>query len=138
MGKTSEFLSVEGQLETQKGLLEIAERAQEYVDEAALAVAELVIETARPNVPVQTGAASDSLQAYMAGDQAVAEGGADVDYYAWLEYGGASGRDGSNVRETEANGRYIQPAYEEVEGDVTELLLTGLTSLVEDAGLDPH
>lgn len=88
------------------------------VEGISYTAAKMTAEKARPDVPVDSGRAAQSVQAYMTGGQAMVQGGKGVDYYAWLEYGGASGRNLSNRRATVPEGRYIYPAYQQVVTDI--------------------
>lgn len=99
------------------------------VAEINLKAAELVSNEARPTVPVDSGRAASSVQAYMTGGIAITQGGDGVDYYWWLEVGGISGHHGSNKRQVVPEGRYIWPAYERMTPQVQNLMETALSNL---------
>jgi len=80
--------------------------------------AEEVIRTARPEVPVVSGRAAGSLREVATASGAIAEGGEDVAYYVYLEFGGLSGRAHATSREVYADGRYIIPAAKAIESDL--------------------
>jgi hypothetical protein len=82
------------------------------VPEISMQAAKLVAEEAAPTVPVRSGKAAKSIQAYQTGGTAMVQGGQGLEYFAWLSYGGVSGRNLSNRRAEVAEGRYIYPAYE--------------------------
>lgn len=100
---------------------------------SAREVAEATVEEARPEVPVLTGRAADSLQVSGVGVTAVAEGGEGVPYYAWLEFGGTAGH---IQREIVEEGRYLYPAYVNIQGDIIEMMEDRLDTTIDRAGLD--
>lgn len=103
------------------------------LDDSAQAAAEATVDEARPEVPVLTGAAADSLRVMSVGMHAhAAVGGEDIAYYGWLEFGGTAGH---IQREIVPEGRYLFPAYEKVLGDITEIMEDALTSTLELSGL---
>lgn len=104
--------------------------------EVTLSAATLVIEKAQPNVPKVSGKASKSLRAFQQGDDALAEGGSGTDYYAWLEFGGPSGRKHANVRKAEPEGRYLVPGYRMVANDIEQMMVDTVVKYVKDNGLD--
>lgn len=100
------------------------------VENVSFIAAKMTAEEARPGVPVDSGRAARSISAYMTGGQAMTVGGEDVDYYAWLEYGGLSGKHGSNRRASVAEGRYIYPAYQRTEPAIQRMMENQLAELV--------
>lgn len=111
----------------------------EVVQKTGKELAEETISAARPEVPVVSGRAAGSLREVMTASGAIAEGGEGVEYYAWLEYGGASGVGLSNLREVYGNGRYIYPAYESaVRSGMIKAGEDNLEAVLNKAGLDPH
>lgn len=102
----------------------------------ALAAANVVTKAARPDIPVVSGRAAASLQAYQTGGGAVSEGGGTIAYYRWLELGGAAGGNYAVQRPVKKGGRYIQPAYERSQVEIQMLLNDALTQACKDAGLE--
>lgn len=104
-----------------------------FTESLSLAVAKLVADEARPAVPIgDTGRASQSVQAIMDGSVGTVQGGLNVIYYAWLEYGGPSGHHGSNRRPVVSEGRYIYPAYQRLESKIQSFMEQELSKLVEE------
>jgi len=97
------------------------------------AAAELTVEEARPEVPVLTGRASESLKVIALATTAVAEGGDGIDYYGWLEFGGLAGH---IVRESVPEGRYLFPASEKAVMGIVEIMTEELDDVVSAAGLE--
>lgn len=84
--------------------------------------AEMTADATRPGVPVVSGKAARSVQAYMTGSTAITQGGDNVEYYDWLEHGGPSGVHGSNFRTVDVRGRYIYPAYERIQPQIQSMM----------------
>jgi hypothetical protein len=101
--------------------------------DSARDVAEATVKEARPEVPVLTGKAADSLQVSGVGATATAEGGEGLPYYAWLEYGGTAGH---IQREIIEEGRYLYPAYVSIQGDIIDIMEEHLDKAIDRAGLD--
>jgi len=123
---------------TGKMRLFIARVPNEVVKESGKSLAEETIKAARPEVPVATGRAAASLREVTTSFGAIAEGGEGVEYYTYLEYGGLSGPGLSTYREVYQNGRYIYPAYESIQGEVTKTGDDNLEALLNRVGLEPH
>jgi hypothetical protein len=97
--------------------------------------AAFVVDSARPTVPRRSGRAASTLQTYVTGENAIAGGGEGIEYYRWLELGGAAGRHHSVVR-SRSDGRYIKPAYEKRQAAIAEILENSLRQACADAGLE--
>lgn len=129
-----ELIRPVGLSDTNRKLDTLADNAERMSDDVSVTVAGMVIEKAQPKVPRVSGIAAGSLQAYVTNEGATASGGEGVEYYRWLELGGASGRGGSNVREIIPEGRYIRPAYEEMQDEIKVVMVKGLRMLAEESG----
>jgi hypothetical protein len=103
-----------------------------FVEGLSMSVAKLVADEARPGVPVDSGHAAASVRAIMDGAVGTVQGGLNVPYYAWLEYGGPSGKHGSNRRPVVAEGRYIYPAYQRNISRIQDLMVRELTKLIDE------
>lgn len=108
-------------------------RVDTLLGDSTQAAAEATVDEARPQVPVLTGRAADSLTVMSVGiDAAAAVGGEDIEYYGWLEFGGTAGH---IEREIIPEGRYLFPAYESVLSDITEMMDDNLAKALEMSGL---
>jgi hypothetical protein len=106
------------------------------VKDLEVEVAGLVVKTARPMVPVLTGAAARSLRVLDLSDGAAAVGGSpSVKYYAWLEYGGAAGVHHSVHRSVVPEGRYLHPAYVDDQARIEVMMAETLLDAARAAGL---
>jgi hypothetical protein len=135
MGPEDVF-GLKGLEDPQKALDYIETHAADMAQDVAVLLADMVIETAYPLVPQVSGDAASSLGAYATNEGAIAVGGQGVAYYRWLEYGGPSGKDGSNFRDEIEEGRYLGPAYISLGEDVQTAMVSGLEELVQKAGLE--
>lgn len=104
---------------------------------AAMAAATITTESARPTIPRDSGDAARSLRHFLTNSGgAQVEGGSTIDYYRWLELGGASGRNLTNKRPLVEDGRYIYPAYLRNAKRVEQIAQEELTKTVNSAGLE--
>jgi hypothetical protein len=124
---TREFIAKLERMDSSLGQIEL---------DAGTFAAELVIKTARPGVPVQSGAAVSSLRVVDLSGGAAATGGSSVvPYYGWLEFGGTAGRNYSVHRPVVSLGRYLHPAFLEAQGKIQTEMKDVLRDAVQDAGL---
>lgn len=105
-------VEVKGLKEFNTALGRVRDELPTTAQEIALHAVTITVADAVPTIPRRSGTAARSVQGYATNEGASVQGGHDVDYYAWLELGGRSGRNLSNVRRFVPDGRYINPAYE--------------------------
>lgn len=118
------------------GVSRMSDELGERIDDLELAAAGLVVKTARPMVPVLTGAAAHSLRVLDMSDGAAAVGGSSaVPYYAWLEYGGPAGIHHSVRRSVVPEGRYLHPAFVADVPKIEVLMTTTVMDAARAAGL---
>lgn len=100
---------------------------------AQVDAAQLLVSSARPTVPRVSGAAQGSMRVlHLDGATAAAAGGSgDVSYYAWLEYGGAAGRNHAVHRPKVAQGRYLHPALLREQVEIREIMVSGMGTALE-------
>lgn len=106
------------------------------VQHIALLASGLTVESARPTIPRESGDAARSVRHFLTNTGAAAEGGGTIDYYRWLELGGASGRNHANKRAIVDQGRYIYPGYLRVEKKIETMMNEETTKAIEAAGLE--
>lgn len=105
-------IEVTGDTEFLAGLAQLADLTDAVVIDSELFAAKTVVDAARPEVPVVTGAAAHSLRVLDYGGGAAATGGSSaVPYYGWLEFGGDAGIRRSVHRPVVPLGRYLHPAF---------------------------
>lgn len=106
--------------------------------------ADSVAQEAKSRVPVRSGAARDSVRATAGGNRAYVAGGkARVPYYGWLDFGsrrpilgnprsrGPWAGSGTGPQ----NGRFIYPALDNREREVTALVADAVSEALRKAGL---
>jgi hypothetical protein len=101
--------------------------------------AQIVVDDARPRVPVRSGKAAGSIRvASTRSSVRVRAGGARVPYYPWLDFGGAVGRGGSTKRPFLKEGRYLWKSFADKSksGEIQATLRRALGDLGRDAGID--
>lgn len=132
----ADFIEVDGLIEFEKSLTGLRADIRGLSSDVTLDAATEVIDAARPLVPQKSGKASRTLRAFQQGTDALAEGGDGIDYYAWLEFGGASGRKHANVRPKVTEGRYLVPGFRIASNNIQALMEKVLKRYVEQNKLD--
>jgi hypothetical protein len=131
-----EPIKIAGLRELQAALKSIDGESQKQLRGVLNQAADMVVTSARREIPARTGAAAGSLKVASSQREArVKFGSAKVPYAGWLDYGGKVGRKKSNVRPFVKGGRYVYPAYYAQQAAITELLSVSLNALVESKGL---
>lgn len=98
---------------------------------------EVVAEDTRRRVPSKSGRAKASVKTQSSQREArLKAGGAKVQYFPWLDYGGNVGRNRSVKRPFKKEGRYVFPAYRRNRDDVLEMLDKGIGMLIEESGME--
>lgn len=104
--------------------------------------AEIVVSAAKPRVPIGPGKGGHAKSSVrVASTQSavrVRGGGKRFPYYAWLDFGGRVGKNRSVRRPYIKKGRYIWAAYADNDQLVQARLISGLTDLAQQAGLEPQ
>lgn len=99
----------------------------------------IVVDEAKPRVPVRTGKARKSIKAKSTTKLArISAGGKRASYYPWLDFGGRVGKNNSVHRPVLKKGRYIYPAYDAKKPQVTQALNDNLFDIARQAGLHPR
>lgn len=129
-------VEVKGLKELNRHLKDAGDGMQKELGKAGKAAAEVVAAAARARTPVRSGRARDSVRAgASSGGGVVRAGGAKVPYFAWLDWGGAVGRNKSVVREFRKEGRIIYPALGDKRAEVIESYERGVHEVLQKAGL---
>jgi hypothetical protein len=101
-----------------------------------LPVAEAIARDAARRTPRRSGRAAGSVRARASKRGASVEGGADVPYFGWLDFGGAVGRNHSVERPYIATGRYVFPAFDAAEKDIEGAVGDGMEAAAKGAGFE--
>lgn len=111
--------------------------------QAGRQAADIVAKAAQPKVPVQTGAARDSVRAVaLKGGGAVKGGGTKAPYFGFLDYGnkphsgaGVGRGDSQTGRPFLHGGRIVYPALAEKRSEVIDRYEHLLAQVLDSAGL---
>lgn len=131
-------IKVDGLAQFVRDLKKLDSDLPKAVRNALNAAAQLVVDTARPEIPSRSGKAKGSVRVASTRTKVrVRAGGNRAPYYPWLDFGGRVGRRKSVVRPFRKEGRYIYDAYyrKSTSGDVQRVLTDSLLSIVESAGI---
>jgi hypothetical protein len=97
----------------------------------------LVVDEAARRVPTRTGRAKASLKAKSTRTESRIAGGSNrVPYYAWLDFGGRTGRRRSVQRAFLPDGRYLYAAYYDKKHQFDAALSRGLLQVAQQAGIE--
>lgn len=133
-------IKVEGLRELNNGLRRMDKDLPKGLRLAGNAAANIVVDEAKPRVPVGPGAgghAKSSIKAASTRTAArVSAGGKRFPYYPWLDFGGSVGRNKSVKRPFLKSGRYIWKAFDDKRAEVQQTLQDELVKVAESAGLD--
>ncbi|WP_027934566.1 hypothetical protein [Amycolatopsis thermoflava] len=134
-----ELIRVEGWRELSRSLRRANSELPKGLRLAANEAAQLVVNDARPKVPVgpgKGGHAASSIKAASTRTAArVQGGGSKFPYYPWLDFGGRVGPNKSVRRPFMKTGRYLWKSYADQKTKVAESLDTALRRVIEEAGI---
>ena len=132
-------IRIEGLKEFRARLRTLDKSAPKQLRVAGNAAAGIVVDAAKPTVPVLTGRARASIRAASTQSAArVRGGGAKAPWLPWLEFGGRVGRNNSVRRRHVKEGRYIWPGFIRRREDVRSELAAALERAARSAGLEPR
>jgi hypothetical protein len=134
-----ELIRIDGLKELQRALKTLSKDAPKALRLAGNDAANLVVQDARPRVPIgpgQGGHAASSIKAASTRTQSrVQEGGNRFPYMPWLDFGGAGGRGKKNRRPFLKKGRYIWASFVDNRQQVQDTLEESLTQVIQSSGL---
>jgi len=132
-------IRVSGLREFNRALRQIDRNAPNGVKVAGNRAAQIIVDQARPLVPVGPpagGHARTSIRVASTRTAArIRAGGRRFPYYPWLDFGGAVGRRDSVRRPFYKDGRYIYPTYYRNLARVQGILRDELAAVARSAGL---
>jgi hypothetical protein len=133
-------VEIRGLKEVRAALRRLGGNVPQATRSAAERAAQLVIDHAKPRVPVgpaRAGHARDTMRVVDAGGRFfVTAGDAAHSYYPWLDFGGRVGRRKSVKRTYIKEGRYIFPAYSAVYPQIEGVMADALRDAARSAGLE--
>jgi len=97
----------------------------------------LVVDEAAQRIPTRTGRAKASIKAKSTRTESRIAGGSNrVPYYAWLDFGGRTGRRKATQRAFLKEGRYLYAAYYDKQREFDAALSKGLLQVAASAGIE--
>jgi hypothetical protein len=130
-------IAVGGLAQLSRGLKAVDAQAPKELRLALNRVAQLLIDTAKPQVPSVSGAARRSMVARSTRTSArIAVGGKKAPYFPWLDFGGqgrVAGR--PPARPFLRDGRYVYPTLRRIRPKIEAELGQAITAVVAAAGL---
>lgn len=135
----AEAIKVQGLAEFSRNLKRLDSGHPKMLRTAQNQAAQLVIDDARPKVPRRSGRAARSMRAASTRTATrVRAGGARAEYYPWLDFGGAVGRQHAVKRPFYTDGRYLYRSYYHLRdsGRFEETLNEALLDVVRQAGFE--
>lgn len=133
-------IHVSGLREFNRGLRRLDSEAPKGLRIAGNKAAQIVVDEAKPRVPLgpgKGGHAKTSIKAASTRTAArVSAGGRRFPYYPWLDFGGRVGRRNSVRRPFLREGRYIWRAFADRREDVQKTLKDELVAVARGAGLE--
>lgn len=130
-------IQVRGLKEFSRGLKKVDKEAPKQLRLALNGSVDFLISKARPKIPTRTGAARASLRARSSRTEArISAGGPRAPYYAWLDFGGRTGRRRSVRRPFIKGGRYLFPTLAEHRDEFQRRAEQAMTQVARDAGVE--
>ena len=132
-------IRIEGLREFQRRLRSMDTDLPKALRVAMNEAGQLVVDRARPRVPQRTGRAAASIRVVSTRTESrVRGGGARVPYYAWLDFGGAVGRNKATRRAFLKSGRYLWAAFAELNADgrLQAVLSRALGDVARSSGIE--
>jgi hypothetical protein len=98
--------------------------------------ASIVVDDARPHIPVVTGAAKGSVRVASTRTAArIRGGGSKAPYYPWLDFGGYAGRGKTLHRPFLPDGRYIYNSFYRKRPQFIDQMVKALRGIAHHVGL---
>lgn len=131
-----DVVQVTGLAQFRRGLRDLDRAAPRALRIAGNEAAQLVVDTAKPMVPVRSGKAAKSIKTRSSQSVVrVVSGGARAPYMPWLDYGGRVGVNDTAKRKFEPDGRYVYPAFRKVRGEFETVLMAALRRVADESGV---
>lgn len=138
---TNQFgaISVAGLAEAQRALRDVDSRLGTALRKALNEAADIVVQDAKPRVPVRSGAARASLRVSSTQTRTrVSAGGKKSRYFPWLDFGGKRRGRGGGIAERpfRKTGRYVWHSLARKRPLIVETIETGVVAVLRQAGLE--
>ncbi len=135
-----EPIKIEGLRELRKRLRKATGYAPIGLKVAGNKAAQIVVDEAKPRVPIgpgKGGHARDSIKAASTqGAARVSAGGKKFPYYPWLDFGGTVGPGKRSRRPFLKEGRYIWAAFADKRDEIEQVLADEMANVASEAGFE--
>ena len=126
-------IQVRGLKEVRKALRDVDKTLGPELRKGLNEVADIVLDSARPLVPTRSGKARASLKAGSTETAVqIKAGGSKAPYWAWLDFGGRTGRNKSVRRPFVMGGRFIYPTLRRRRDDIEDKFYEVIWRVTED------
>jgi hypothetical protein len=133
----TDAVKIDGLKEFQRSLKKLDSDLPKVLRLAFNEAADVVVRDAKSRVPRRTGRAEASIKARSTQTSVRVTGGSNkVPYFAWLDFGGRTGRKRSVHRAFLKEGRYLYAAYFDRQPEFAGLLETALLNVANQAGVE--
>lgn len=133
-------IRIEGLRELSRGLKQVDREAAKQLRLAGNRAAQIVVNTAKPRVPIGPGIGGHAVSSIKAASTQtaarVSEGGKRFPYMPWLDFGGRVGPKRSVKRPFIKQGRYIWAAFADKRDEIEDVLEKGIVDVARNAGLE--
>lgn len=130
-------VQVTGLADLQKALRQVDKDLPKELAGGLAEVSQIVVDEARPHIPVRSGKAAGSMKIRKQQRGAsIALGGNAAPYMPWLEFGGTVGKSNSIKRPFVHAGRYTYPALRRKDAEVKAKLDEVLERMAKAAGFE--
>lgn len=133
-------IRVEGLREFSRALKQVDNEAPKGLRLAGNRAAQIVVDEAKPRVPIGPGIGGHAVTSIKAASTRtaarVSEGGKRFPYMPWLDFGGRVGPKRSVKRPFIKQGRYIWAAFADKRDEIEDVLEKAIVQVARDAGLE--
>jgi hypothetical protein len=133
-------IRVEGLREFSRALKRVDNEAPKGLRLAGNRAAQIVVNEAKPRVPIGPGIRGHAVTSIKAASTRtaarVSEGGKRFPYMPWLDFGGRVGPRKSVRRPFIKQGRYIWSAFADKRDEIEDVLEDAIVQVARDAGLE--
>lgn len=133
-------IRVEGLREFSRALKRVDNEAPKQLRLAGNRAAQIVVDEAKPRVPIGPGVKGHAVSSIKASSTRTAArvsgGGKRFPYYPWLDFGGRVGPKRSVKRPFLKEGRYIWAAFADKRDEIEDVLQDAIVDVARNVGLE--
>lgn len=133
----AELIKIDGLAAFSRNLRKLDSNLPKALRIAINEATDIVVDEAARRIPTRTGRAKASVKAKSTRTESRIAGGSNrVPYYAWLDFGGRTGRRKSVQRAFLSEGRYLYAAYFDKKPEFDRALSDALVRVAASAGIE--